>query len=85
MASMETKIEQVVDTILEDYRHGRDIDKIEQFRKPDKDIVIVMIEKLRRIVSPAISGRKPTGPTRPSTIFPCSLRMYCLTSPGRSP
>ena len=58
MASMETKIEQVVDTILEDYRQGRDIDKIELFRKPDKDIVIDMIEKLRRIVFPGYFREK---------------------------
>lgn len=52
MESIESRIEQVVDTILADYRQGRDIDKMELFRKPDKDIIIDMIEKLRRIVFP---------------------------------
>ena len=52
MTAYEEKIEAVVDSILQDYRSGRDIDKIEQLRKPDKDVVIDIIEKLRRIVFP---------------------------------
>jgi serine O-acetyltransferase len=48
----EQKIENVVDAILEDYRGGRDIDKIEFLIRPDKDSVIDIIEKLRRIVFP---------------------------------
>ena len=52
MSEIEKKIESVVDVILEDYRGGRDIDKIELFRQPDKDVVIDIIEKLRRIVFP---------------------------------
>ena len=49
---IEQRIGQVVDSILEDYRSGRDIDKIEQFHRPDKDVIIDIIEKLRRIVFP---------------------------------
>lgn len=52
MTPIETKIEQVVDSILEDYRAGRDIDKLDQFSRPDKDTVISIIEKLRRIIFP---------------------------------
>ncbi len=52
MPTYEEKIEAVVDAILQDYRGNRDIDKIEQLRKPDKDVVIDIIEKLRRIVFP---------------------------------
>jgi len=52
MPTYEERIEAVVDAILQDYRGGRDIDKIEQLRKPDKDVVIDIIEKLRRIVFP---------------------------------
>ena len=48
----EQKIENVVDAILEDYRSGRDIDKIENLIRPDKDSIIDIIEKLRRIVFP---------------------------------
>ncbi len=52
MTPIEAKIEQAVDSILEDYRSGRDIDRLESFRRPDKDVVIHIIEKLRRIVFP---------------------------------
>lgn len=52
MAAIEEQIEGVVDSILEDYRYNRDIDKIDPFRHPDKDIVIDIISKLRRIVFP---------------------------------
>ena len=52
MTPIEHKIDQVVDGILDDYRLGRDIDKLEQFCRPDKDVVISIIEKLRRIMFP---------------------------------
>ena len=52
MMSAESRIEQVVDSILEDYRSGRDIDRLEQLRRPDKDAIIGIIEKLRRIIFP---------------------------------
>ncbi len=52
MAPIEEKIENVVDKILADYGTGRDIDRIENFRQPDKDVIIDIIEKLRRVVFP---------------------------------
>ncbi len=52
MSTIEQQIESVVDTILEDYRSGRDIDKIDLFRHPDKAIITDMIQKLLRIVYP---------------------------------
>ncbi len=52
MTPIEDKIERVVDQILSDYQGGRDIDKIERFHQPDRDVVVDMIEKLRRIIFP---------------------------------
>ena len=52
MSETERRIEGVVDTILEDYRKQRDIDRMEQFCQPDKDVIIEIIEKLRKIVFP---------------------------------
>ena len=49
---IEEKIEKVVDQILEDYRHDRDIDQMDILRQPDKDVIIDIIMKLRRIVFP---------------------------------
>ena len=52
MLPIEQRIEQVVDTILEDYRLNRDIDRMEKLRKPDREAIVDIIEKLRRIVFP---------------------------------
>ena len=49
---IEEKIEKVVNLILEDYRHDRDIDRMDILSQPDKDVVIDIITKLRRIVYP---------------------------------
>ena len=58
MAPFEQEIETIVDTILEDYLHGRDIDRIDLFKQPDKDIIIDMIGKLRRIIFPGYFTEK---------------------------
>ena len=58
MESMEQRIENVVEAILQDYQAGRDIDRMEQFSQPDKDMIIDMIEKLRRIVFPGYFREK---------------------------
>ena len=52
MNTIETQIESIVDSILSDYRHGRDIDKVDLKRHPEKEVVIDMINKLLRIVFP---------------------------------
>ncbi len=52
MSAIEKSIEQVVDLVLQDYSNGRDIDRMDQFTQPDKDVIIDVIEKLRRIVFP---------------------------------
>lgn len=58
MTPFETEIEGIVDSILEDYTHGRDIDRIDLFKQPDKDIIIDMIGKLRRIIFPGYFTEK---------------------------
>ncbi len=58
MASINEQIEEVVDLILEDYRENREIDKIDLLRLPDKDVVVDMIAKLRRIILPGYSKDK---------------------------
>ncbi len=52
MATLEQQIEGVVDAILEDYRLDRDIDRMDYARQPDKDKIIDIVEKLRRVVFP---------------------------------
>ena len=58
MSVIEQQIESVVDSILEDYRKERDIDRMDLFRQPDKDIIIDIIHKLRRIVFPGYAREK---------------------------
>ena len=58
MATMEQQVELIVDTILEDYRNGRSIDRMNPFAHPDKEVVIDMIGKLMRIVYPGFSRDK---------------------------
>ena len=52
MNHFEKQIEGVVDLILEDYRHDREIDHMDIFRHPDRDVVVELIAKLRRIIFP---------------------------------
>ena len=58
MNAIEMQIENLVDSILGDYQNGRDIDKMDLKRHPDKDVVIDMIGKLLRIVYPGYSREK---------------------------
>ncbi len=58
MNPIETQIDGIVDSILEDYRHGRDIDKLNIHRHPDKEVIVDMIGKLLRIVYPAVAREK---------------------------
>ena len=46
------KAGQVISRILEDYRQDRDIDRMGQVKEPDKDEIVVLLGKLRRIVFP---------------------------------
>ena len=52
MSATQKNIEQVVDLVLEDYSCGRDIDRMDSATQPDKDVIIDVLEKLRRIVFP---------------------------------
>lgn len=58
MTEIEKQIEGIVDAILEDYNGGRDIDCIGQCGYPDKDVIIDMTDKLRRIVIPGYFKEK---------------------------
>lgn len=58
MTPIEQQVENIVDTILVDYRNGRSIDRIDTFSHPDKEVIIDMIGKLLRIVYPGSSRDK---------------------------
>ncbi len=48
--AIEEQMETLVDRLLLDYDHGRDIDQMELFRNADRDVVIGVLEKLRRVL-----------------------------------
>ena len=52
MSEFESGIERVLESILSDYSQGRDIDKVDLYGHPDKEIITDMIHKLLRIVYP---------------------------------
>lgn len=52
MDSVESRIKNVTNGILKDYRQGRDIDKENTFSQPDRDAVESIIRKVQRIIFP---------------------------------
>ena len=58
MTPIENQIEGIVDSILEDYRQNRNVDKMDLFGQPDKAVIIDMIDKLIRIVYPGYFREK---------------------------
>ena len=58
MQAIEEKIEGIVNLILEDYCHGREIDNMDVRCHPDKVVIIDMITKLMRIMYPGASQDK---------------------------
>ena len=55
MDTLEKQIETVVDSILEDYRQNRPIDKLDIYKQLDKNLVIDILRKLIRLVVPGYS------------------------------
>lgn len=58
MEDFSLQLQQVTKAILADYRLGRDIDKMELFQKPEADVVVQLLEKLRRILFPGYFREK---------------------------
>ncbi len=49
---IESKVEDIVRNILQDYQSDRAIDKINLFHQPDKEVVIDIVQKLIQIIFP---------------------------------
>ena len=54
----ENKINEIVDSILEDYNKDRAIDKGRTFEQPDKEIIIDIVGKLQQIIFPGFFRNK---------------------------
>ncbi|MBR1391350.1 MAG: serine acetyltransferase [Lachnospiraceae bacterium] len=50
--NMDAKINQLVDHLMEDYSGGKTIDEIKLFEHPNRDTVVDILEKLRKIIYP---------------------------------
>ena len=46
------RILKITENILDDYKKGRDIDKMDVFSQPDNDVVIDIVRKLLNILFP---------------------------------
>lgn len=55
---MNKKIQEVIDSILEDYLKGRDVDKTNVFDQPDGDVIEDILRKLMMIVFPGYYREK---------------------------
>jgi len=55
---IEQKIGAVVDSILQDYSLGRDIDRLDTAGQPDREVIVDLTHKLMRIVFPGWSRNK---------------------------
>ena len=55
---MSERILKVTESILEDYKNGRDIDKMDVFSQPDSDAVTDIVKKLLNILYPGYYREK---------------------------
>ena len=50
--SIDSAITSLTDALLSDYRKGRDIDRIEPFSQPDREVIVSLMGKLKRLLFP---------------------------------
>ena len=48
----ELQLKEITKAIMEDYQQGRDIDKMDVFNQPDRDIIIDIVDKMPNILFP---------------------------------
>nr|WP_330368891.1 hypothetical protein [Butyrivibrio sp. FC2001] len=50
--NLRNEIEGIVNLIIDDYNKGRDVDQMDIFNQPDRDVVIDIVKKLLRVLYP---------------------------------
>ncbi|MGN1368264.1 MAG: serine O-acetyltransferase EpsC [Aristaeellaceae bacterium] len=50
--TIDSAIGSLTDALLSDYAKGRDIDRIEPFSQPDREVIVTLIAKLKRLLFP---------------------------------
>ncbi|MBR1831320.1 MAG: serine acetyltransferase [Ruminiclostridium sp.] len=58
MKELETRINDIVRTLLNDYEQGRVIDEVKSFDHPDKDVVVEILYSIRKIIFPGYFRNK---------------------------
>ena len=58
MKELETRINDTVRTLLNDYEQGRVIDEVKSFDHPDKDVVVEILYSIRKIIFPGYFRNK---------------------------
>ncbi|MCM1334491.1 MAG: serine acetyltransferase [Bacteroides sp.] len=58
MNKLESEINGLIENILSDYEKGRDIDNLNTFDHPQKEIIVEIVEKLRNIIFPGYFKNK---------------------------
>ena len=48
----ELQLKEITKAIMEDYQQGRDIDKMDVFNQPDRDVIIDIVDKMLNILFP---------------------------------
>ena len=55
---LEKDVNRLVETIMEDYEHGRDIDVVENFVQPNKDDIVKIIAQIQNMIFPGYYKNK---------------------------
>ena len=55
---LEKDVNRLVETIMEDYEHGRDIDVVENFVQPNKDDIVKIISQIQNMIFPGYYKNK---------------------------
>ncbi|WP_026528242.1 serine O-acetyltransferase [Butyrivibrio sp. VCD2006] len=50
--NLKTEIEGIVNLIIDDYNKGRDVDQMDIYNQPDRDVVIDIVKKLTKVLYP---------------------------------
>lgn len=76
---IEHNVNDIVDTILNDYTHDRSIDKMPTVHPADRFVIIKIIDNLMKIMYPAIAGHLPQD-LHYGEQYPCTDRGYAVSS-----
>ena len=57
-SKIQQEIGNIVDEILDDYKQGRDVDRVTDFNQPDQEVIVEITKKLQRILFPGFFREK---------------------------